>query len=86
MDGHTLLKWLLTAVTIHLMFICLQFGSKDAYCAIIAALYDSARGDNAMLWCWAPASLAFLGLQNTHNYGAFAAAFGLLALGIKPTN
>src|SRR5437016_4299486 len=70
------------AVLIHYAFVALQFISSSAYGAFVEAVADPLRRDNSL--GWTGESVDFIGLQRTGHYGAFVAAFGLLALGFCP--
>jgi O-antigen ligase len=70
------------AVLIHFAFIGFQFASPSAFSHFGHMVSDGVRLDHTL--DWAGNSMDFIGLQRTSNYGTFAAAFGVLALGFTP--
>lgn len=77
-----LLKLFVAAVLLHLAFVGLQFADTGAYRAFAASVADPLRLD--VTSSWNGHMLDYIGLQRTGNYGAFVAAFGLLALAFSP--
>jgi len=78
---RTLLKLFVGAVLIHMLFIGVQFGAPGVYRSFVEYVRDPLRLDVTEDW---DGQLSYIGLQRTGNYGAFAAAFGLLALAFSP--
>jgi hypothetical protein len=84
LSHRLVLAFFMGAVLIHYAFIALQFVSPGTYDAFSQSIADPLRRDNSL--GWTGGSLDFVGLQTTSNYGAFAAALGLLALALRPRN
>jgi len=84
LSHRSVLALLVGAVLIHYVFVALQFVSPSTYDAFSQSVADPLRRDNSL--GWTGESLDFVGLQRTSNYGAFAAALGLLALAFRPKN
>ncbi|OFV91981.1 MAG: hypothetical protein A3H95_16090 [Acidobacteria bacterium RIFCSPLOWO2_02_FULL_64_15] len=79
---RSVLKLFVAAVVMHLLFVGVQFAAPGVYRSLVDYVFDPQRLDNT--YEWDGRVLAYLGLYRTANYGAFAAAFGLLALAFSP--
>jgi O-antigen ligase/polysaccharide polymerase Wzy-like membrane protein len=84
LSPRSVLGLLLGAALIHYAFVALQFISPSTYSEFAQSVADPLRRDNAL--GWSGETLDFIGLQTTSNYGAFAAAFGFLALAFRARN
>jgi len=74
------LKLFIAGVLIHYSFIIFQLASPGTY-QTFSRMVSTTQLDAA--FDWSGDSFDFIGLQRTSNYGAFVAAFGLLALGLS---